>query len=104
MYQVSFDGQTCFPATDTGVKDITLSLVDPTMPDHGVVLHYTTSEYHSYQRTVVVTLLCDKRVDKPVLEFEREDYETGHSCYFFKMATKHACAKRSGALSLRVRG
>jgi hypothetical protein len=35
-YQMAPDGSSCFPMTDRGSKDISLSLLDPTNPS----LHY----------------------------------------------------------------
>jgi hypothetical protein len=79
-----------------------LSLVNPADPYGGVVLHYDTFVFENYLRDIYVILTCDPKAKTPVFEFNREEWQTGHSMYYFNMTTQHACPVRSGVLSSRV--
>lgn len=77
--------------TDKGSADITAELVSKDDITQGVTLTYATYNYGNYDRTTVITALCDEKATTTTLTFKNEDYVTGHSTYHFDLKGPGAC-------------
>jgi hypothetical protein len=90
-YQI-VDDKSCYAmsSNDTTGKDTTVTLLDQSQPNKGVLVHYNTYTVDNYRRDVYITILCSIDQD-PVFDFDREDYEPYHSSYYFNMRARQAC-------------
>jgi hypothetical protein len=90
-YQISADGQNCYPMSDKGEADITAALTSPTDITQGVTLTYATFTSDNYQRTTIFNIMCDAKATTATFKFNREDWETGKSTYHFDVTSSGAC-------------
>jgi hypothetical protein len=90
-YQVGVDQSSCFPMTDNGSNDISLSLIDSSNASKGAVLKYASFTYDNYARVTEITALCNPDSTTSVLQYKDEQYTPGGSLYTFTITSKYAC-------------